>query len=470
MNTWYDKAFFYQFYPMGLTGAPKNNSWDATNAWNGAPKPVNRLEKTIREGGWIEHLKRLGVSAVYFSPVFQSDRHGYDTRDYYTIDSRLGSNEDFARLCNQLHTSNIKVVLDGVFNHVGRGFWAFKDVQKNKQNSAYTDWFYLDWSRNSNDNDGFWYEGWEGHFDLVKLNLKNPEVVKHLFGAIKKWIELFKIDGIRLDVAYSLSDDFLRQLRSFIQNFSNQIVLIGEIIYAKDMKRIANDKLHSCTNYECYKALWSSCNDINMFEIAHSLNRFFGEHGLFKGIQLMSFLDNHDVSRIASQLKNSAHIPLVYGLLFGMPGVPCVYYGSEWAITGKKEDGDEGLRPALVHPEWNSITDFIAQLSFLRRQQIVLQKGGYKQLMVTNGQFIFERTVSSECLASNGDGQSIVICVNLENHEYIAHQNGQSSDGGYGNFDGLFGNYINLFTGEVHHFTGSISLPPVSILYLKTQA
>jgi glycosidase len=471
MITWYDNAIFYQFYPMGLTGAPKNNSWDWKNVWNGAPQSVNRLEKTIREGGWIDHLKRLGVNAVYFSPVFQSEKHGYDTRDYYTIDSRLGSNEDFAQLCDQLHKNDIKVVLDGVFNHVGRGFWAFLDVQKNKQKSVYKDWFYIDWNRNSNDNDGFWYEGWEGHFDLVKLNLKNPEVVKHLFGAIKKWIELFNIDGIRLDVAYSLSDDFLRQLRSFVHKISDQIVLIGEIIYANDMNRISDDELHSCTNYECYKALWSSCNDINMFEIAHSLNRFFSEGGLFTGKKLMSFLDNHDVSRIASQLKNSAHLPLVYGLLFGMPGVPSIYYGSEWAIEGKKENGDDCLRPTLKYPKWNSLTDFIAKLAYLRREQIVLQNGGYKQLMVTNGQFIFERTANEDCnVDANCGKQSIIICVNLESHEYIAHPNGHSSDGGYGNFDGLFGKYKNLFTGEVAQYTGSICLPPVSVLYLKTQA
>lgn len=466
MNTWYDSAVFYQFYPMGLTGAPQTNSWDFNNSWNGAPLPVNRLEKNIREGGWINHLKRLGINAVYFSPIFQSEKHGYDTRDYYTIDSRLGSNEDFARLCNQLHKSEIKIVLDGVFNHVGRGFWAFLDVKKNKQNSEYKDWFYIDWNRNSNDNDGFWYEGWEGHFDLVKLNLENPKVVEHLFGAIKKWIDLFHIDGIRLDVAYSLSDDFLRQLRSYINEISDEIVLIGEIIYANDMNRIADDKLHSCTNYECYKGLWSSCNEVNMFEIAHSLNRFFGEGGLFTGKTLMSFLDNHDVSRIASQLINPNHLPLVYGLLFGMPGVPCVYYGSEWAIKGKKENGDDELRPFLLHSEWNSLTDFIAQLSFLRRTHVVLQKGGYKQLMVTNGQLIFERTVSDAC-KSDINCHSIIVCVNLEQNEYIAHQNGNSSAGGYGNFDGLFGTYKNMFTGKIQEFSGSIQLPPESILYFE---
>ncbi|OJF76351.1 MAG: hypothetical protein BKP49_07730 [Treponema sp. CETP13] len=462
MSNWYDNAVFYQFYPMGITGAPKENSWDWNNSWNGSLPPVNRLEKTIKEGGWIDHLKRLGVNAVYFSPVFQSDRHGYDTRDYYTIDSRLGSNDDFARLCTLLHDNGIRVVLDGVFNHVGRGFWAFRDVQQNRENSAYKDWFYIDWNKNSNDNDGFWYEGWEGHFDLVKLNLENPAVIDHLFGAVKKWNDLFHIDGIRLDVAYSLSDEFLKKLHTFVNSLSNDCVLIGEIIYEKDMHRVNDSELYSCTNYECYKALWSGCNDKNMFEVSHSFNRFFGNEGLFVGKNLMNFIDNHDVSRIASQLTNRSFLPIIYGLLFGMPGVPCIYYGSEWGIEGKKEDGDDGLRPKLQNPAWTSITDFVAQLAYLHHQKVVLQQGGYQQLFLTNEQFMFKRT-SQNCASSH----DILVCINLSQSNYTAHPKGRSSDGGYESFDGLYGNYKNLFTGEISNYTGELYMPPLSVLYFE---
>ncbi|HZK19563.1 MAG TPA: alpha-amylase family glycosyl hydrolase [Treponemataceae bacterium] len=458
MSSWYEEAVFYQFYPMGITGAPEHNGWDWSGPWNGALAPTNRLEKTLNNDVWIEHLKKLGVNAVYFSPVFQSDRHGYDTRDYYTIDSRLGSNEDFARLCKTLHQNHIRVVLDGVFNHVGRGFWAFRDVQQHKQNSVYKDWFYIDWNRNSYDNDGFWYEGWEGHFDLVKLNLKNPAVVEHLFGAIKKWVELFNIDGIRLDVAYCLDDDFLRQLGDYTAQFSSDFVLIGEIIYAHDMHRVNTGLLHSCTNYECYKGLWSSLNTKNMFELAHSLKRLFGHGGLFFQKQLMNFVDNHDVSRIASQIKNKAYLPLVYGILFGMPGTPSIYYGSEWGVEGKKEKGDGVLRPKLESPAWNSLSNFIAKLAFLRHTNPALQTGAYEQLMLTNTQFIFKRSTHE---------QEIVVCVNLDENKYVAHPKGKSSDGGYKSFDGLYGTYTNAYTDEKHHFNGCVSLPPVSVLYYK---
>ena len=146
-------------------------------------------------------------------PIFESDSHGYDTRDFRKVDCRLGTNEDFAAVCKTLHEHGIKVVLDGVFNHVGRGFWAFKDVQEKKWDSPYKDWFHISFDGNSNYNDGFWYEGWEGHFELVKLNLRHPDVQHHIFECIRQWKDEFGIDGLRLDVAYCLDKDFIRALR-----------------------------------------------------------------------------------------------------------------------------------------------------------------------------------------------------------------------------------------------------------------
>ena len=192
---WYDESVFYQIYPLGFCGAPREN--DGVT--------VNRIKKV---NDWIEHIKSVGANAIYFSPLFESDRHGYDTRDYKKLDCRLGTNEDFKEVCENLHKNDIKIVLDGVFNHVGRGFWAFKDVQDKKWDSPYKDWFHINFDGNSCYNDGFWYEGWEGHFELVKLNLKNNDVVEYLFSCIDDWVKEFDIDGLRLDVAYCLDMDF----------------------------------------------------------------------------------------------------------------------------------------------------------------------------------------------------------------------------------------------------------------------
>lgn len=169
---WAYESIFYQIYPLGFCGAPFEN--------NG--KAQSRILKVL---DWIPHIKKLGANAIYFSPIFESDTHGYNTRDYKKLDCRLGFNEDFVKVCEELHKAHIRIVLDGVFNHVGRGFWAFQDVLQNRENSRYRDWFHIDFGGNSNYNDGLWYEGWEGNFDLVKLNLQNEEVVQHIFDAVK---------------------------------------------------------------------------------------------------------------------------------------------------------------------------------------------------------------------------------------------------------------------------------------------
>jgi cyclomaltodextrinase / maltogenic alpha-amylase / neopullulanase len=451
---WFDDAFFYQIYPLGLCGAPADNTWD-WSVWNGAAQPVNRISR-VQE--WIPHLLKLGVNAVYFSPVFQSDSHGYDTRDYYTIDSRLGSNEDFAAVCSALHRAGIRVVLDGVFNHTGRGFWAFRDIQQKRQQSEYKDWFTIDWNGNSNYNDGFRYEGWEGHYDLVKLNVENPSVQEHLFGAIKKWADLFEIDGIRLDVAYSLPVSFLRKLRSFTDELGREkgrdIVLIGELIRDQYAQFIGPDRLHSCTDYECYKGIHSSLNEINLFEIAYSLNRLFGDNGICRNMQLLNFIDNHDVERIASILKNPAALPLAYGLLFAVPGTPCVYYGSEWGIDGRKADGDRALRPALGQPAWTDITDLIAGFARARRENKPLLSGKYRQLFLTNGQFMFARREDT--------GAEVIIALNAGTSPYTVYPNQQS----YAHFDGLYGTFRNLITGETYRYDGNITLPAQSVTYL----
>ncbi len=452
---WYDDAFFYQIYPLGLCAAPAENTWD-WSVWNGAAQPVNRIGRVLQ---WIPHLQKLGVNAVYFSPVCQSDRHGYDTRDYYTVDSRLGSNEDFAGVCDALHRAGIRIVLDGVFNHVGRGFWAFLDVQKNKQQSPYCDWFYIDWSGNSNYNDGFSYEGWENHYELVRLNLENPAVQEHLFGAIRKWIDIFSIDGIRLDVAYCLPVWFLQKLRSLTDSLGKErgrdIVLIGEVIRDQYVKFIGSDRLHSCTDYECYKGLYSSLNDMNLFEIAYSFNRLFGEVGICRNMSLLNFADNHDVERLASILKNRAQLPLIYGLLFAMPGVPCIYYGSEWGISGRKSEGDDTLRPALEGPEWSYLTCIIATFAKARRDYPALRSGRYRQLFLTNSQFVFER-------ADTAESAPVVIALNAASSACTI-QSGQQ----YSSFEGLYGKFRNLLTGDTCWYDGNVLLPPESVIYLS---
>ena len=406
--------------------------------------------RILKVNDWIPHIEKLGANAIYFSPVFESDTHGYNTRDYSKIDTRLGTNEDFQSVCKNLHKAGIKVVLDGVFNHVGRGFWAFQDVLEKRWDSPYKDWFHISFDGNSNYNDGLWYEGWEGNYDLVKLNLRNEDVIQHIFSCIKGWVEEFDIDGLRLDVAYCLDHDFLRRLRSFCDGLKPDFFLVGETLHGDYNQWMNDSMLHSVTNYECYKGLYSSFNSMNMFEINHSLLRQFGPDNwtLYKGKHLLSFVDNHDVTRVASILSNENHLPLIYALAFGMPGIPCVYYGSEWGAKAKKEDGDPALRACFEKPEWNDLTTFISKLAEAKKHSNALNYGDFRSVLLTNRQCIFERKTDSE---------RVLVAINADDQPFMAH------------FDAGCGTAIDLITGETHDFGGGSELAPYSAAYWKME-
>ncbi len=392
----------------------------------------------------------MGANAVYFSPVFESDSHGYNTRDFKKIDCRLGTNEDFAKVCRDLHSKGIKVVLDGVFNHVGRGFWAFRDVVEKREASPYRDWFNIDFGGNSNYNDGLWYEGWEGHYDLVKLNLRCEAVINHVFECIKGWIDEFDIDGLRLDVAYCLDRDFIKRLRRFCDEQKSEFFLVGELLHGDYNMFVNGEMLHSCTNYECYKGIYSSFNSMNMFEIIHSLLRQFGSEQwmLYRGKPLLNFVDNHDVTRIASILENEKHIPLAYGLLFGMPGIPCVYYGSEWGAKAHKSEGDPALRACFDEPVENELSEFIKKLAAARRSSRALCYGDFRSVVLQNKYCIFERKV---------EGERVLVAINADSEPVVAH------------FDAGCGLAEDLIGGKTHDFGGGSELPPYSVQYWKME-
>ena len=428
---WTYNETLYQIYPIGFCGAPTANDGVC----------VPRIRKLL---DWSDYFKELGIGAILLNPVFESDNHGYDTRDFRQIDCRLGTNDDFRDVCKDLKAHGIRIILDGVFNHVGRGFPYFKDVQEKKWDSPYKDWFFISFDGNSCYNDGFWYEGWEGHYELVKLNLRNPQVRDYLCDCVRFWVEQFDIDGLRLDVAYSLDRDFMKHLHWFCRQLKPDFTLIGEVLFG-DYNLIVNDEmLDSCTNYECYKGLFSSFNSMNLFEIAHSLQRQYGpeQWSLYRGKHLVSFVDNHDVTRVASILNDKNHIPLIYTILFGMPGVPCLYYGSEWGTEGfKAPDHDYDLRPCFDAPVRNALSDYIAKLMRIRRENEPLCYGGYRNVVITNRQLIFER--------ASGQGR-VLVCINADASPYMAW-NGE-----------LNGTFRNLLTGEIISLQGSLDLPGYS--------
>lgn len=403
---WYDEAVFYHIYPLGMTGAPKQNHYD---------EPKHRLKTLLP---WISHIKNIGCNGIYIGPLFESVGHGYETTDYKKLDSRLGTNEDLTEFVCECHKQGIRVILDGVFNHTGRDFFAFCDIKKNREASRYKDWFCnVNFNGNNEYNDGFSYDNWGGHNLLVKLNQHNPEVRDYICDVIRFWVSEFDIDGIRLDAADVLDFSYMTMLRNVANTVKPDFWLMGEVIHGDYTRWVNDGTLHSVTNYHLHKALYSGHNDHNYFEIAHTVKRLYEMGGNRPdGLKLYNFVDNHDVERIYTKLNNKMHFVPVHILLYTLPGIPSVYYGSEFGIEGQKQYGsDDSLRPALSYEQYikeaetNNFTKLISALGRIRTQTAALSYGDYKELFLSNCQYAFSR---------NYNGQSVIVTVNNSDSDF----------------------------------------------------
>ena len=387
MNHWAHDAVFYHIYPLGLCGAPKQNELTGP--------PVNRLETLLP---WLDHARDLGANALLLGPVMESGTHGYDIADYFTVDRRLGDGPALARVAAEAHTRGLKLVLDGVFHHVGRDFWAFRDVREKGRDSRYANWFHLDFNGKSPYGDPFSYRAWKGCYDLVKLDFNNPEVRDHLFQAAASWVREYAIDGLRLDAADYLDIGFMHDLGNWLRGLKPDFWLMGEVVKGPYNRWLNDGGLNSVTNYECYKGLYSSHNDENYFEIAYTLRQQFGEDGLYRSVSLYTFADNHDVGRVASRLDDPVHLYPLYCLLFTIPGVPSIYYGSEFGLEGVKARTDDwALRPALDLEQLRAnsghadLVRAITRLAQLRADLPALRYGDFQELFLNHHRLIFSR-------------------------------------------------------------------------------
>jgi len=397
---WYDEAVFYHIYPLGLLGAPE---------FNGHGAPAHRLRE-LKD--WIFHMKDCGFNALYLGPCFSSGSHGYDTEDYRKVDERLGDNEDLKELVRMCHEEGIRVILDGVFNHTGRGFFAFRDLKEYREGSRFRNWYcnVNFWGTNSYD-DGFSYDNWGGHDLLPKLNMYEPEVRNYHFDTVRFWVSEFDIDGLRLDAADVLDQNFMRELRGLTDSLKEDFWLMGEVIHGEYNRWVNDGALHSVTNYALHKALYSGHNDHNYFEIAHTKKRQ-RDMGLGDNARLYDFVDNHDVERIMTKLNDKRHFLPVHVLLYTLPGIPSVYYGSEFGLEGKKENGsDAPLRPALtlehITPQENECLQIIRTLGKIYREQPALCYGGYREAALTTTKYAFTR------------GDLLVTVTNSDAEEYF---------------------------------------------------
>ena len=416
---WYEEAIFYHIYPLGLLGAPKRNTYKLSD---------HRLNDLYP---WIDHIAATGFNALYIGPLFESVGHGYETSDYYRLDSRLGDNEDLKRFVSYCHEKGIRVIFDAVFNHTGRDFFAFQDIKANRENSPYLYWYVnVDLNGNNNHNDGFSYEAWGGYDILPKLNLYNDEVKNYLYDVVRFWVNEFDIDGLRLDAADVLNFDFLKGLRNLSNEVKEDFWLMGEVLHGEYSRWVNDEMLHSVTSYGLYKGFYSGHNDHNYFEIAHSVNRLLQNNLKY----LYNFLDNHDVERISSILKNKADYFPVNVLLFTLPGIPSIYYGSEFDIEGKKQRySDASLRPALDLNEFkdqeNECYKLIKALCKIRNQEKALSYGDYRELSLTTTQYAFARGDVIIAVNNSDDEAYFDLMMGVDYKGCLSGKKVQTADG-----------------------------------------
>ena len=250
------------------------------------------------------------------------------------------------------------------------------------------------------------------------------------------------------------SDSDLRKVIDAVDSITDgkkqDFFLLGEVLHGEYGRMLNDMHIHSLTNYQCYKGIHSGFNSANMFEIIHSLLRLFEDQqwAVCRGAHLLSFADNHDVSRIATLIQDPNCLPLVYAMVYGMPGIPCVYYGSEWGTKADKSQGDPALRPSFDKPEWNELTDFIAKLSEAKKNSKALNYGGMRSIVLQNKQCIFER----RC-----DDERVLVAINMDSNPFTAH------------FDAGCGQATDLITGNLHDFGGGSTLPPYSAQFWKME-
>ena len=390
---WVRHAIWWHVYPLGFVGAFPADS---------PPSPdEHRLERLV---DWLDHAISLGASGIALGPVFASRSHGYDTTDHFRLDPRLGDDADFDRLVSEARRRGLRVLLDGVFNHVGTEFPRYRDAVDHGDPEA-AKWFRGRPGR---------FHAFEGHGDLITLNHRNPAVVDYTVEVMTHWLAR-GADGWRLDAAYAVPESFWAQVLPRVRRLYPEAWFVAEVIHGDYSAFVAASGVDSVTQYELWKAVWSSLNDGNFHELDWALQR---HNGFLDRFAPQTFVGNHDVTRIASKLERPEHLAHALVLLFTTGGVPTVYAGDEFGFVGVKEDragGDDAVRPEFGSPPLEVGESGVETLNLhrfligLRRRHPWLQNARTTALHLGNTQYVYE----SRC-GSNEDGNALIIALNLD--------------------------------------------------------
>jgi cyclomaltodextrinase len=381
--SWVAHAIWWQVYPLGFVGAfpvPEGSA---------PPDPGDHRLRRLVE--WFDHAIELGASGIALGPIFASRTHGYDTTDHYRIDPRLGDHEDFDYLIAEAHGRGLRVLLDGVFNHVGVDFPRYREAT---QDDAAARWFHGRPGR---------FHTFEGHSELITLNHDNPDVVDYVVDVMAHWLQR-GADGWRLDAAYSVPQQFWATTLPKVRELHPDAWIVGELIHGDYAAIVEEATFDSATQYELWKAIWSSLNDGNLFELDWALQR----HNTFLGsFAPLTFIGNHDVTRIASQLENPDHLAHALVLLLTIGGVPSIYAGDEFGFRAVKEErsgGDDAVRPEFASPPLQLDTSGAEVwrlhqfLVGLRRRHPWLHAATTTSLRLANQHYVYETRSGDDAL------------------------------------------------------------------------
>ncbi|MDT0164573.1 alpha-amylase family glycosyl hydrolase [Actinotalea sp. AC32] len=396
MRGWVEHAMWWHVYPLGFVGAEREALPD------GAP-PVHRLEHVTR---WLDHVVDLGLSGVALGPVFASHTHGYDTVDHHRVDPRLGTEEDLVALVDAAHARGLRVTLDGVFNHVGRGFGPFQEVLRHGPGAPTEHWFRLRWPDGAGPGTEPDYDDFEGHHALVALNHADDDVARHVADVMTYWLDR-GVDGWRLDAAYAAPPSFWTRVLPQVRAAHPDAYVFGEVLHGDYAAFVAESGVDAVTQYELWKSVWSSLNDGNFFELTWTLSRHDAWLDTFVPL---TFVGNHDVTRIASRLTDRRHVAHAVALLMTLGGTPTVYAGDELGMTGVKEDragGDDAVRPRFpdappapdaLGPEARAAYDLHRGLVALRRRHPWLHRSRSEVLTCTNTTLVLRQHADDDAL------------------------------------------------------------------------
>lgn len=414
MSSWAPYAIWWHVYPLGFTGAPAEEL-------PAEAEPVHRLGHLIN---WLDYAIELGCSGILLGPIFASASHGYDTVDYLRIDPRLGDEADFVRLADECRARGLHLLLDGVFNHVGRDFPQFQQALAEGKGSQYDNWFKIYWDNPANEDGAADYECFEGHRALVTLNHDEPAVADYVSTVMNHWQDR-GASGWRLDAAYAVPPAFWRGVLPAVRSAHPDTWIVGEMIHGDYSGYVAESGIDSVTQYELWKATWSSINDGNFYELAWALER---HEGFAREFLPMTFVGNHDVTRIASKLENPEFVGHALALLFTLAGSPSIYYGDEQGLRGDKEErigGDDAIRPAYPSspdelPDRHSpALRMHEELIALRRRHAWLAECVTTASLVANEQLALICTPRDGSLQpADGSPRTIVVLLNLSEFDY----------------------------------------------------